>query len=182
MKNETEFGDAPAWPTQAKTKPLYGSVEGLDDEELADPCELERQVVLQEWGPILALPTKTRRGWAHPTRDEDGHIDFGAFGTIDFDRVRPEFDKARYKADKLAEEIKNELIMIEIIGRRLPAVRGKVLKLVKQGTIGLEDIQDLDMYQFTLRCLRVIRMRKQIAELREASWSRRRRKAAWLEE
>ena len=39
----------------------YGSVPGLDDEELADPAELERQVYLQEFGPVLALPW--RAGW-----------------------------------------------------------------------------------------------------------------------
>ena len=34
----------------------YGSVPGLDDDELADPQELERLVYIEEWGPILALP------------------------------------------------------------------------------------------------------------------------------
>ena len=34
----------------------YGSVPGLDDSELADPDELERQVVRGEFGPVLALP------------------------------------------------------------------------------------------------------------------------------
>ena len=34
----------------------YGSVEGLDEEELADPVELERQVILKELWPILYLP------------------------------------------------------------------------------------------------------------------------------
>ena len=34
----------------------YGSVPGLDDSELADPDELERQVFVQEFGPLLALP------------------------------------------------------------------------------------------------------------------------------
>ena len=36
----------------------YGSVPGLDDEELATPEELERQVMLAEWGPVLALPVR----------------------------------------------------------------------------------------------------------------------------
>jgi len=31
----------------------YGSVEGLEDDELADPEELERQVFAEEWAPIL---------------------------------------------------------------------------------------------------------------------------------
>ena len=36
----------------------YGSVEGLADEELADPDELERQAFREEWAPILALPRR----------------------------------------------------------------------------------------------------------------------------
>lgn len=40
----------------------YGSVAGLDDEELASPAELERQVYEREFGPILALPVKKDGG------------------------------------------------------------------------------------------------------------------------
>ncbi len=36
----------------------YGSVPGLDDEELASPEELERQVMMEEWAPVLALPVQ----------------------------------------------------------------------------------------------------------------------------
>jgi hypothetical protein len=32
----------------------YGSVPGLDDDELADPNELERQIYREEFGPMLA--------------------------------------------------------------------------------------------------------------------------------
>ncbi|MCY2950605.1 MAG: hypothetical protein NTU53_01350 [Planctomycetota bacterium] len=38
----------------------YGSVPDLDDEELADPDELERQVMAEEWWPVLMIPTKKR--------------------------------------------------------------------------------------------------------------------------
>ena len=39
----------------------YGTVEGLDEDELANPAELERQVYQKEYGPILALPVKHKR-------------------------------------------------------------------------------------------------------------------------
>jgi len=72
----------------------YGSIEGLPDEELADPEELERQYLKQKVAPVLALPErKARKGWIRPNIDEDGKIDWGAFGTVDFDKYKPKFDK-----------------------------------------------------------------------------------------
>ena len=68
----------------------------LSDDELASPAELERQVALAEWGPILALPCEARDGGFHPDIDECGHLD-GAFGTVDFERLYPSFDKASTK-------------------------------------------------------------------------------------
>ena len=44
--------------------------------ELADPEELERQVFLDEWGPILALPCKGSNGVIRPAIDEFGHVDY----------------------------------------------------------------------------------------------------------
>ena len=44
----------------------YGSVPGLDDSELADPDELERQVLKQEFAPVLALPEKSGRSCIRP--------------------------------------------------------------------------------------------------------------------
>ena len=65
-------------------KNRYGSVPGLDDEELADPAELEREVVLQEWGPVLSLPVQGSKSGIVPAVDESGGVDWGAFGTVDF--------------------------------------------------------------------------------------------------
>jgi len=61
--NENEFADVEIddVPVSAllhqDRKNTYGGVPGLDDKELADPEELERVVYLQEWAPILALPS-----------------------------------------------------------------------------------------------------------------------------
>ena len=161
----------------------YGSVPGLEDSELADPEELERQVVLEEWGPVLSLPVQGRSGGIRGAIDESGQLDFGAFGTVDFERHAPSFDRARYKADKLREQLKDVLILFSIVNDRIKA-RDKylVLKYLRTGIIALEDIIDSDMAALARLYLRARRMREEIAALREASERRRQRRAeAFLE-
>ena len=73
--------------------------------------------------------------------------------------------------------------MLSIVKERLPKARYKVLKYVKLGIIELEDIENFDMRQLALYYLRARWLQKRITELREASWMRRKAKAAkWLEE
>jgi hypothetical protein len=159
----------------------YGRVPGLEDSELADPEELERQVVLQEWGPVLSLPVQGRSGCTRGSIDESGQLDFGAFGTVDFERHAPSFDKAHYKADKLREQLKDVLILFSIVNDRIKT-RAKylVLKYLRMGIIALEDIGDSDMAALARLHLRARRMRQEIAELREASERRRQRRAEAL--
>jgi hypothetical protein len=108
----------------------YGSVPGLEDEELADPAELERQVFLEEWGPILALPCRSAKGGIRPTIDEMGHLDWGAFGTVDFQRLRPAFDWAGREIDRLQEQLRCDLFMLEMVRERVrPEARGRVREL-----------------------------------------------------
>ncbi|MGA2497670.1 MAG: hypothetical protein ABSH20_08000 [Tepidisphaeraceae bacterium] len=149
----------------------YGSVPGLDDEELADPEELERWVMLEQWGPILALPTPVRSGF-HPSRDEFGNLD-GAFGSVDFERLYGRFDKARYKAGKLREQLRYTLIMLEMVMRRLPG-RSKfmVLRLLRTNVIDLDHIDDERMHAIARWYLRSIRLREEIQQLRERSCRR----------
>jgi len=157
----------------------YGSVEGLPDEELADPAELERMVYEREWGPVLALPVQGRRGWIQAAVDESGGVDWGAFGTVDFDRTIPEFDKARYKADKLRAELKDLLIRVSIVSERLPGkAKYLVLKYVRMGIIELDHIVSEDMLALARLYLRARKLQEEIAELQEASRARRRREAA----
>ena len=146
----------------------YGSVPGLDDDELADPAELERWVMIQEWGPILALPVQRRRCDIRPEVDESGHLDWGAFGTIDFDSLRPAFDKVRYKMDRLREELKDAVIILSIVSERIPG-RSKymVLKYVRMGVIDIEHITNDDMRAIAKWYLRTRRLGKQIEELRQ---------------
>ena len=137
MENEEQAVDGVRYGPVVPERPdRYGRVPGLDDEEMADPAELERWVRFQEWGPILMLPVKKRQRWIQPTVDESGHLDWGAFGTVDFERLYGKFDKARYKADKLREELDSQLIMLSMLMERVPG-RAKfiVLKYLNMGVI-----------------------------------------------
>jgi len=148
----------------------YGSVEGLDDEELADPREIERQIILKELEPILSLPSKKRHCNIIPAVDETGGLDWGAFASVDFDRLKPVFDKARYKADRLREELKDVLIMLSIVNERLPdRKKYLVLKYLKMGWIGIEDIANEEMRAIARWYIRADKLRQQIRALRLAS-------------
>lgn len=166
---------------QSERPNRYGSVPGLDDSELADPDELERQVVLDEWGPVLALPVQGGNGWVRGAMDESGEMDFGAFATVDFERTMGEFDKARHKADKLREELKDLSIRMGIVKERLPGkAKYVVLKYLKMGIIGLEQIADVDMLILARLWLRARRLRDEIWRLEEASEARARKRMAVL--
>ena len=161
----------------------YGSVEGLDDDELADPDELERQVFIEEWAPILALPWKPRRSDIRPTIDESGHVDWGAFGTVDFERKRGGFDRARYKAERLREQLGDKQIMLSIVSYRLPGkAKHLVLKYLRMGIIDLDHIVNHDMVAIAKLYLEMERLRKEIREIQERSRQRKQlRLEAWLE-
>ena len=160
---------------RAEKRNLYGSVPGLDDDELADPDELERQVWREEFGPVLALPARGTTRAIRPDVDEDGGFDWGAFGTVDFERSMPEFDKARYKAEKLKERLRDVLIMFSIVTRRLPRAKFLVLKYLRMGIIELEHIVNDDMLALARLHLRARRLQQEIRALRNVSWKRMRR-------
>lgn len=159
----------------------YGSVPGLDDSELADPDELERQVLVHEFGPILALPVKTSKGGIRPEVDEDGNLDWGAFGSVDFDRYSGGFDKARYKADIIREQRKDLLVRLGMVSDRIKAeAKQLVLKYLEVDIIGFEHIVNDDMRVLARLYLRARRLEQEIAELRQASERRREQRAAAL--
>lgn len=185
MRSENDFeDDIDGVPVSAllheQRSSRYGSVPGLDDEELADPAELERQVFLQEWGPVLALPSRDEPQGIRPAIDEEGHVDWGAFGTVDFERIRPSFDKVRYKADRLQEELKDVLIMFGTVKRRLPRQASLVLKYLRMGLIELKHIVNDDMLALARLYRRARKLQDQIAELREVGREKLRRELAWL--
>jgi len=187
MEQETSFVvyEGVVVPESAllKRQRSYGSIEGLPDEELADPDELERMVFKQEWGPVLALPRQHSKCGIRPNVDDDGRVDWGAFATVDFDRYRGEFDKVRYKADKLKKRLKDMVIMLSIMSERIPGRnKYKVLKLVRMGIVDIGDIADNEMYFLAEMYLRALRLRREIQKLEEFSRRRREQKAkAWLD-
>jgi hypothetical protein len=151
----------------------YGSIEGLEDEELADPDELERQVFREEWAPILALP-EPRRSSIRPAVDEDGRLDWGAFATVDFERSHGGFNKARYRAERLREELQDKFIMLAIVRQRLPREASSlVLKYLAKGIITTEHIVNEDMLALAKLYLQVRRKQAEIARLYEAGRRRR---------
>jgi hypothetical protein len=163
-------------------KNRYGSVPGLDDEELADPEELERQVMLQEFEAILALPKPARRGNIRPAVDESGGVDWGAFGTVDFERCSGSFDKARYKAEKLRERLRDRLILLAIVKERLPFQAKLVLKYLVKGIIELEHITSADMLAAARLLLEARKLQKELWKLQQASKRHEQRQAErWLE-
>ena len=105
-----------------------------------------------------------------------GNVDWGAFGSVDFDRYRGGFDKVRYKADKLRDQLKDLIIMVSIVKERLPEkARYLVIKYLRMGIIGLEHIINADMLALARLCLRVERLRSEIKQLERASAARRQR-------
>ncbi len=169
-----EVPESPLLKVERKNK--YGSVPGLDDEELAGPAELERQILWEQWGPVLLLPAPKNEVGVRPELDEDGFL-CGAFASADFDRIMPAFDKARYKADKLREELKHVIIMFEMIRQRVPRKAAAiVLKNLRLGRIELEHILDFDMWSLGRHYLRARRIQQEIFRLQEYSQRQRQEK------
>jgi hypothetical protein len=177
----SEVEDLPVSTAVVVLRPSkYGSLADLPDDELADPEELEQQVMAQEWAPVLTLPVKGERGSFRVTVDESGRIE-GAFGSADFDRIRPEFDKARYKAGKLREQLGDLFILIGIVKERLPGnAKRLVLKYLRMGIIELEHIINDDLRALGQLHLRAKRLEREIAQLQEASRAKGRRRMTAL--
>jgi len=183
MKQRTKFEiydgvEVPVSPLLKRQRSSrYGSVQGLDDEELIEPAEIDRLYLREVFAPILALPVKTKKGGIKPNIDEDGSVEWGAFGTVDFDRYT-EFDKALYKADKLREELFHERLMVELItGQIKTNAKYKVMDYVTADVLDVDNIEDFNMYCLAKRCLRMRRLQREIDELTERSRKRRQQKA-----
>jgi len=160
---------------QQRTK--YGTLADLPDEELADPDELERVVYKEMWGPILALPQQRHERAIRPSI-EDGRVDWGAFGTVDFDSYRQSFDRLRYKAERLMDQQMDLVILFEIVSERISGTgKYKVLKYVRQGILDADDIENWDMWQLAKLYLRILGLQRERYELLERSRQQRQRQA-----
>lgn len=153
--------DVPASAALKTQTNRYGSIDGLDDEELADPEELERLAFLKDFEPVLSLPVKRREGWVRPNLDE------GAFASVDFDRIAPEFDKVRYKAEILRRELQDLLITISIVKERLPSPAAEmVLAHLKTGLVQMEHVSE-DMQCLAKLVGRADRLKKRLQEVQK---------------
>ena len=179
-----EDGAEVAPPVWIKPVNRYGTIPDLPEEELADPDELERVIYKEMWWPILSLPQQRWECPIRPNMDEDGRVDWGAFGSVDFDSYRPQLDKLRYKVEKLREKLKDRVIMLKIMSARIPGkTKIKILKLVGTGVLDIGDIVDNQMYFLAEMYLRALRMREQIDWLQEKRKQRQEEKLeAWLAE
>ena len=147
----------------------YGSVPGLDKDELADPHELASMAFQEQWGPILSLPERYPRSTILPQRDESGKWDLGAFETADFDRIYP-FDSARYKADKIEDECRSLRVRFELAMERVPgSAKHEVLSLYRRDVLELDHITDENMRIAVTMDARIRRKREEIRPLRDYS-------------
>ena len=143
----------------------YGSVPGLDDDELASPAELLRQIALEQWGLMFEIPVEPVKSFIRPTIDERGNLDWGAFGTIDFDRLFP-FDKKRYIIDQLKKRLRDVLLMFDMVRERLSAeARFEVLEYLKAGK-DIDNLKDENEFFWARRYLQVKRIREEIRQIR----------------
>jgi len=155
----------------------YGSVPDLPDEELADPEELERQMYMEEWGAILMLPVRGAPKF-RPEVDEDGFVK-GAFGTVDFERISPKFDKLRYKVDKLREERRDVSIMIDTVRYRVrDSDRYGLVKDALKHKTDIDDIPDDDVRALVGLYRRRQRLTEEIERLQKARQRRQQRELA----
>jgi hypothetical protein len=171
IENEIEVPESVL--LQATSGSKYGHVPGLDDDELADPDELERQVYEAEFAPILALPVQKGYRGIRPDTDESGGVDWGAFGTVDFERLHP-FDKTASQVRRLKWRLTHVLIMLSIVKDRMPGnSKYLVLKYLRMGILCMDDIADEDMRFAAGWYMEARRLREEIRSLMEARQRRR---------
>ena len=163
---------------QEQRRTRYGNLADLPDEELADPDELERVIHKQMWWPVFSLPQQRWECSIRPNMDEDGRVNWGAFGTVDFESYRPQHSKLRYKAERIKEQLKDRVIGLRIISERIPGTaKYKILRLVRNGTLDTDDIEDFDMWQLAVGYVRARRLRSEIGQMLKKSRQQQEEKA-----
>jgi len=149
----------------------YGSVEGLGEEELAEPAELARQVEMEHWGPVLLLPGRKGRSLFSLTASEAEGWPGGAERVYDEEKERRTIGS---RLMQLREQLRDALIVMDIVKERL-AGRAKyvVLKYLRMGIIDLEHIANEDMLAVGKLYLKVRRLREEMQSIQEASERRK---------
>jgi hypothetical protein len=187
MKSESSFivHDGVVVPESAllrrEQRNKCGSVPGLPDEELADPDELERQVYIEEFGPLWQLPVRGRKSSIRPNIDESGEVDWGAFASVDFERHYGSFDKLGYKLERLREERRDVLILFSVVMERLPSpARYQVLKYLRLGIIQPEHVTNEDVLALARLQRRAEKLAREIQRLVDARHARAQKALAKL--
>jgi hypothetical protein len=184
-QQELEICDSIVVPASAlrqeQRRTRYGNLADLPDTELADPDELERVMCKEMWWPILRLPQQRWECPIRPNMDEDGHVDWGAFGTVDFESYRPQHSKLRYKAEQVKEQLKDRVNLLRVVSDRIPGTaKYKILRFVRKGVLDTDDIGDFDMWQLAVGYVRAWRLRREIEQMLEKSRQREQEKVEEL--
>lgn len=156
-------------------KSKYGSVPDLDDEELADPDELERQVYIEMYGPVLQLPYDQKHGSIWLNGYKGGKFEWGTFGMVDFYQRKPEVDKPLTDVCELIEEHMTLTFLLHAERAKLPHRRRyKILRSLRRGKIELDQITNKDLRKVGELSLRVAELYRQIYYLGKAVRDQRR--------
>jgi len=158
---------SPVW-TRTEEGNRYGSVPGLEDEELADPEELERVAFIEDWWPVLALPQPKRETGIRPEIDESGYKDWGAFGTVDFERICPRHFSIDWKRERLREELSYAVYVLGSVCQRVRVDEACLtMKRLRMGELALSEIKDSDLWAVGKWYLRCRRLRDDLRKLGE---------------
>jgi hypothetical protein len=142
-----EIDDLPVSAALAKSQQNpYGSVPGLDDEELADPEEIERVVMWQVWGPVLRLRSSQGRTWTRSGRQSWNAPDWEALGMVECQEPVLGGRPAWLVRNNELSQLWRVLGALEVVATRLPGrARRLLLKYVQSGLVEIEHVADLDM-------------------------------------
>ena len=113
-KEQIEIGqDVDSWiadeelPARAGFKVIKGfdQYEGMDEDEIQAYKEFRRWFVNKELDLLKMIPVQDKDDFYIPFEDDDS-ISF-AFGSMDFQRLIPKFNKYQYKLKKIYERVKD---------------------------------------------------------------------------
>lgn len=151
----------------------HGSIPYLRDSELADVRKLEQAVYREMWKPLMVLPKPVRNWRPYAKLDADGRLDWGAFGTVDFERMHGHGCPWTYREQQIRDDLMHATIMLEMVEERLPRhTQLPVLRLVRQGVLDIDDIENPHMHAIARWDTRVRRLRQELRTLQEARRSR----------
>ncbi|GEM_PF-2590572 len=91
-----------------------------DGDELLDEQELEHWIAWREWSPLIALPVQQPRRTIRSTTGEHERPHWGAFGTVDHERIYGPFAKACSNANRHGDDLRRLLLTIDLVRARRP--------------------------------------------------------------